>query len=492
MTMIFRDKVGQMVEVYIDDMVIKSKQERHHIGDLKEVFEILQRHRLRLNANKCAFGVGSGLFLVYLITKQVIEVRPDQIEAVKCLRQPGNPKEVQKLIGMLATLNRFISKFADWCCPFYQILKKWKGLHWDEECDRAFQDLKDYFGRALTLSASKPGGDLYMYLSVSEHAVSVVLLRDNGAQLPVYYISKTLVNIETRYKLRNSVKGQVLADFIAEFSPRAAGITGTVKVRPWRLFVDEASNTTRAGVGIMVVIPEELKLEHSFRLGFRASNNEAKYEALLAGLRVVMDLGARVVGVYSNSLLVVSQVQANFEARDPRMVEYLRLAKQIMDNFDTVKIKRITQGQNRHADSLATLASSIADEVPQLIRVELAPEPSIATRALIVQVTKAKRCWIDPIIEFLSEDRTLEDEKEAARVRRTAAHYRLSADRKLYRRSFKGPYLQCLHPNQARELLVELYGGVCGSHVGGRSLTHRAMTQGFWWLQMRREATEYA
>ncbi|XP_075645793.1 uncharacterized protein LOC142616942 [Castanea sativa] len=150
-----------------------------------------------------------------------------------------------------------------------------------------------------------------------------------------------------------------------------------------------------------------------------------------------------------------------------------------MGNFDTVKIERIARGQNRHADSLATLASSIADEVPRLIRVELVLEPSISTRALIVQVTKAERCWIDPIIDFLSEDRTLEYEKEAAKVRRTAARYWLSADRKLYRRSFEGPYLQCLRPDQAKELLAKLHEGVCGSHVGGHSLAHRAMTQGF-------------
>ncbi|XP_075665338.1 uncharacterized protein LOC142635001 [Castanea sativa] len=287
-----------------------------------------------------------------------------------------------------------------------------------------------------------------MYLSVSEHVASAVLLRDNGAQLPVYYISKTLVDPETRYlpleklvlalmhstqklpyyfqahivhvlteyslqsflrrsdftgriakwgtrlgsfdiryKSRNSVKGQVLADFIAEFSPRGTNITCVVEVKPWKVFVDGASNAAGARAGIVVITSKDLKLEHSFRLGFRASNNEAEYEALLAGLRVVMDLGAKEVEVYSDSLLVVSQVQGNFEAKDPPMIEYLRLAKQMMGNFMTVKIERIARGQNRHIDSLATLASSIADEVPRLIRVELVPEPSIATRALVIQVT---------------------------------------------------------------------------------------------------------
>ena len=99
---------------------------------------------------------------------------------------------------MLTALNRFISKFIDWCRPFYQLLKKWKGFQWTEECEKAFQDLKEYFMRA-PMSAPEPGEDLFMYLSVSEHAVSAMLLRDQGVQHLVYYVSKTLVDVETRY-----------------------------------------------------------------------------------------------------------------------------------------------------------------------------------------------------------------------------------------------------------------------------------------------------
>ena len=128
MSRMFRDKIGCTVEVYIDDMVVKSKQKMQHIDDLKGVFEVIRQHRLRLNADKCAFGVGAGKLLGYLITNQGIEVNPDQIEAVKRLKLPSNPKEVQALTGMLAALNRFISKFADCYCPFYQLLKKWKGF----------------------------------------------------------------------------------------------------------------------------------------------------------------------------------------------------------------------------------------------------------------------------------------------------------------------------------------------------------------------------
>ena len=138
MMRMFRDKIGRTVEVYIDDMVVKSKEKLQHVEDLGEVFERLRQYKLRLNAEKCAFGVGAGKFLGYLISCRGIEVNPDQIEAVKRLKSPSNPREVQVLTGMLAALNRFISKFSDRCRPFYQLLKKWKGFQWTSECEEAF------------------------------------------------------------------------------------------------------------------------------------------------------------------------------------------------------------------------------------------------------------------------------------------------------------------------------------------------------------------
>ena len=174
----FQDKIGCTVEVYIDDIVVKSKRESRHVEDLQGVFEVLQQHKLRLNAEKCIFGVGAGKFLGYLITNRGIEANPNQIEAVNRLKLPSNPKEMQVLTKMLAALNRFISQFADRCRLFYQLLKKWKRFQWNEECDRTFRDLKDYLMQTSMLMAPESKEDLFMYLSVSDHAVSAVLLRD--------------------------------------------------------------------------------------------------------------------------------------------------------------------------------------------------------------------------------------------------------------------------------------------------------------------------
>lgn len=107
-------------------MVVKSKVVIEHLIDLGSVFEILGKHKLHLNALKCFFGVSSGKFLGYMIMHQGIEVNLDQIKAISDLRPPWNPKEVQKFTGMTAALNRFNSRLADRCRPFFQLLHKWK------------------------------------------------------------------------------------------------------------------------------------------------------------------------------------------------------------------------------------------------------------------------------------------------------------------------------------------------------------------------------
>ena len=180
------------------------------------------------------------------------------------------------------------------------------------------------------------------------------------------------------------------------------------------------------------------------------------------------------------------------------MKAYLSATKQIINKFGTMKVAQVGRAQNRHADSLATLAFSMTEEVPWLIKVELIREPSIGMTdncitvgVSIARISTTRPCWMDPIIDFLAEDRVPNDEKKAKKIHRVASRYWLSTDRKLYQRFFGEPYLSCLHPKKVNELLSKLHDGVCGSHVGGSSLAYRAMTQGFWWLQMQKDAAEY-
>ena len=183
MTKMFESQLGKNVEIYIDDMVVKSNLVFEHLADLANIFEILRRHKLRLNASKCSFGVGSGKFLGYIVTHRGIEVNPDQIRAINSLQPPRNSKEVQKLTGMMAALNRFISRLVERCRPFFLLLHKWKEFQWSEECVMAFQELKRYLSHPPIMSSPVVDEVLFAYIAVALYAISLVLIRvDNSIQ----------------------------------------------------------------------------------------------------------------------------------------------------------------------------------------------------------------------------------------------------------------------------------------------------------------------
>ena len=200
MTRMFKPQLGKSIEIYVDDMVVKSKVVSEHLGDLGSTIVVLRKHKLRLNASKCSFGMGSSKFLGYMVTHRGIKVNPDKIKAINDLKPLRNTKEVQKLTGMIAALNRFISRSADRCRLFYLLINKWKGFEWSKDCIVAFQQLKEYLSRPPIMSSPEADEVLYAYIAVAPHAVSLLLIQDdNGLQKPVYYVSKSLHEAEIRY-----------------------------------------------------------------------------------------------------------------------------------------------------------------------------------------------------------------------------------------------------------------------------------------------------
>ena len=200
MTRIFELQLGISIEVYIDDMVVKSKVVSEHVGDLGNIFEILRKHKLHLNASKCSFSVGLGKFMGYMVNHRGIEVNPDQIKAINSLQPPRNPKEVQKLTRITVALNRFISCLMNRCRPFFLLMNKWKGFEWTEECALAFKQLKEYLSQPPIVSRPEIDEILFAYIVVALYAVSLVLIRvDGGIQRLVYYVSKSLHEAEVCY-----------------------------------------------------------------------------------------------------------------------------------------------------------------------------------------------------------------------------------------------------------------------------------------------------
>ena len=197
---VFANQLGQNMEVYIDDMLVKSKKRTSHVEDLRETFTTMRKCNLRLNLEKCAFGVFGEKFLGFMVTQRGIEANPTKIKAVMEMESPKCIRDVQKLTGRLAALSRFPSKSGDKNLPFFKALRNAKNFEWTDKCQKAFEGLKKYLVNPPLLTKPEPIEPLYLYLSSSKGAVSVVLIKEeNKIQKPVYYLSKVLNDAEMRY-----------------------------------------------------------------------------------------------------------------------------------------------------------------------------------------------------------------------------------------------------------------------------------------------------
>ena len=172
----FQKQIGTTMEVYIDDMLVKSTTAELHIAHLSEAFQILRNYNMKLNPAKCAFGVSAEKFLGFIVNHREIEANPDKIKVVLDMPSPSGIKEVQRLTGRIVALSRFVSRASDKCQPFFQVLKK--AFQWDAKCEEAFSALKTYLSSPPILVSPIEGELLTLYLAVSDFSTSAVLVRD--------------------------------------------------------------------------------------------------------------------------------------------------------------------------------------------------------------------------------------------------------------------------------------------------------------------------
>ncbi|XP_008222401.1 PREDICTED: uncharacterized protein LOC103322272 [Prunus mume] len=485
---------------------------------------------------------------------------------------PRTIKDIQSLTGRVAALTRFISKATDRCAPFFKALKGNKqSITWTAECDKAFNELKEYMSRAPLLSTPEPGDTLMIYLSVSATTVSSVLIQTkNSAEYPVHYVSKALQDAEVlypdieklafalvvsarrlrpyfqahtihiltnqplqqvlqkpetsgrlvkwaielgefdiHYKPRPATKSQVVADFISEFTEPHAVASPHITMEPtptlsqvhvhsngtldltqtlWTLYVDGSSNAQECEAGLVLISPNEVVLEYALCFNFHASNNEAEYEALLAGLRLAKEMSARQIQIFSDSQLVVHQVNQDFTAKDVSMTAYLQHTRHLLTTFNAYLISQVLRSENSHADALARLASAIEQGLGRNIHMEILDQPS--TRTPLICAIDHSPTWMDPILQFLQNQTLPADPTEARRVRYRSARY-LIINGALYKRGFSLPYLWCLTPEEGHYVLREIHEGICGNHSGARSLAHKAIRQGYFWPSLHINAQAF-
>ncbi|KFK26623.1 hypothetical protein AALP_AA8G272900 [Arabis alpina] len=528
---------------------------------------------MELNPAKCTFGVTSGEFLGYIVTQRGIEANPKQIAAIANLPSPKNKREVQRLSGRIAALNCFISRSTDRSLPFYQLLRGNKSFAWDDKCESAFQDLKQYLTTPPILSKPELGETLYLYVSITDAAVSEVLVReDRGDQKPIFYVSKALDGAESRYptleklalavvmsarklrpyfqshtiavmstqplrailhspsqsgrmarwavelsefdlefRNRTTAKSQVLADFVTELPP---SIESVGRSDIWNLYVDGSASRHGSGIGILLVSHTGDILEQSFRLGFRASNNEAEWEALIAGLRLAREMGARRIHAFSDSQLVTNQLNHEYDARDDRMSAYLQLTKKIiLDHFDSFLLSKVPRAENSKADALASLGSSSGTERHRTIPVGILPDPSIELprgQSSVMSITEleaepepdsepisipgastSSAEWREEIIKYITQGIVPEDKWAVRRLKTRSAHYVMLED-KLFRWNATGVLLQCIAGSEIYLALAETHEGAGGSHSGGRTLALKIKKLGLYWPTMLIDCANHA
>ncbi|GKV00762.1 hypothetical protein SLEP1_g13399 [Rubroshorea leprosula] len=518
---IFKLQIGRNIEVYVDDMIVTSVRAEDHIDDLDETFQNLRRAQMKLNPLKCTFAVESGKFLGYVVSKKGIEVNPEKVEAVQQMEPLRTVKDVQRLTGRVAALHRFIARSAERCLPFFKALREPKNFQWTDTCQQAFDELKRYLASAPLLSKPVEGESLYLYLGVTAGAISSVLLREkNKNQKPICYVSKVLQGAEQNYPLaekaafalvytarklrayfqshqiivytdlplrrilqkpelsgrligwsvelseydlkfqpRTTIKGQAVADFLVECAP--AAVKEKAPEHPfWVLYVDGAANVEGSSAGAVLLGPEGFKSEHALRFKFQTTNNAAEYEALIYGLKLAAELKVQSIQVFSDSQLVVRQVNGSCDIRDPQLGRYASVVNRLKSKFASFQIDKILRANNQRADELSKLASSQDINPQRSTIVEVLDAPSytdFTVECQLLSTDPSTPSWTTPLMNYLQSGELPEDQSAA----------------------------------KAEYAVREVHEGVCGMHIGGRTLARKLLRHGYYWPTMVEDAQDY-
>lgn len=545
----FQAQIGRNMEVYVDDMLVKSLTSGSHVADLAEAIDTLRKYHMKLNPQKCVFGVDSGKFLGFMVSQRGIEANPNKVRAILEMPPPRITKQLQQLTGRLATLNRFVSRSSDKCLPFFKVLKR--AFSWTEECERAFGELKTYLANPLLLSRPVEGEILYLYLAVSRTAVSSVLVREeSGKQRPVYFTRKVLHGTEERYprieKLayalvisarrlrpyfqahavrvfteyplrkilqkpdfsgrlvnwviesgqydieyhpRTAVKGQALADFVVEMN-ESPDTEGLPKDSTWIVYVDGSSAGGRGGARIVFWGPNREKFRYALKFGFVATNNKAEYEAVLSAMKIAREMGIMNLEIRSDSRVVVEQVNGSYTAQEVRMSQYLEKVRQFYPYFDRVALTKVPREENGLANALSRIGSG-TDSAAMVggCKVLIKARPTVSSTGEVMQINEVEPEWAAEVIRYLKMGELPSSKEEAQRVIRNSARYVLVGGT-LYRRGYSPPLLKCLPDKDASYVLREIHHGVCGNHSGAMALANKVIRAGYYCPTMIRDAAE--
>ena len=533
MNYIFHDLIGKLVEIYIDDVVVKSTSIEGHLEDLRQILERTRRFGLRMNPKKCAFGVTAGQFLGFLVHERGIEIGLKSQEAVRTMKPPTTRKELQQLIGKINFVRRFISNLSGRIEPFMLMvkIKSDDEFRWGAELQRAFEEIKEYLSKPPVLVSPQQDRPFYIYLSVADTSIaSVVVQVHDGQEKVIFYISRRMLDAETRYpeieklclclfftctKLRHillsaeivvicksdvikhmlsapllkgrlgkwmfalsefdiryqpakAVKGQALADLIAE---RINTDIAALSVRAWAMYFDGSACEAGCGIGILLVSPRGATYSFSIRLPTSCSNNVAEYEAVRKGMELLIEAGAEAVELFGDSKLVISQLTEEYKCESESLFPLWMQCRELMTQFRYINFYWIPRSQNTEANDLAQMASGYK---------EITGEADFQVQFL------ESEDWRADIFNYLKDSAR----GAPKRIRYKAMKYVLIGDDMFYR-TLEGLLLKCLGPTEANRLLHEVHEGACGTHQSAHKMKWLIRRSGYYWPTMLEDCFKY-
>jgi len=337
----------------------------------------------------------------------------------------------------------------------------------------------------------------------TDHPIGKVLLRPDLAGRMISW-STELSEFDLSFEPRGPIRAQCLANFVAELQVSCNELPAEKK-DSWKLYMDGSSNQKGCGASIVLESPTRVRLKQSLRFTFKASNNQAEYEVLIACLLLAIDMGVEHLICLSDSQLTVGQVNDSYQVKDPLLTAYYQKVLTLLARFKVIKIEHILRSSNSRADTLSKLALGKGkgryDSVILLtlnhLSVFLSEEST--DRQVEVKTTddmtvmtmesKPENDWRQPIKKAIISMANEEPVHDKVLAKRTARYVIIGED--LYKRGFSTPLLKCLNQEQAEYVMNELHNGVCGMHCGQRTLAARVIRAGYYWPTIRQDCSEY-
>ncbi|GAV59167.1 rve domain-containing protein/RVT_3 domain-containing protein [Cephalotus follicularis] len=258
----------------------------------------------------------------------------------------------------------------------------------------------------------------------------------------------------------------------------------------WKLSVDGSSCVSGSGAGLMLTSPNGWTIEYALRFGFKATNNEAEWEALIAGLTITKHLEVQKIDASSDSQLVVGLASGEYEAREDSMAKYLDHLQSVRSAFQTIRVLKVLRAENARADQLSKLATTEELQGNKTVLMDYLDRPTISGVDVMDIDAPSEPNWMTSFINWLRNGILPEDPVKARKLVYRANRYQLR-DVILYKRSFSYPWLRCMTPLDADYALREVHEGVYGNHTGGRTLSHKLLRQGYFWPTMHQDAIDF-